>query len=584
MVEVYEQLEKTTKRLEKTDIISHLIKKTNADDIDVIILLLQGVVFPKWDEIKIGVASKLVLKAMNIATGIEAHKLEQEWKKKGDLGLVAEEYVGRKKQATLVSHDLTVKKVFENLRKLPEVTGHGSTEVKLKLVAELLSSATPIEAKYIVRTVLEDMRVGVGEGSIRDAIVWACFGDKLKIKYDIDANDLDMDEKEREEYNSFVKIIEEANELKNDYGEVAKIAKKEGVVGLKKILLHPGMPIKSMLYQKAEDIPNAFEMVGKPAALEYKYDGFRLQLHRDGDKINLFTRRLENVTEQFPDVVEVIKQHVKSKQYILDSEVIGIDPKTHAWLAFQQISQRIKRKYDIHQLVKDVPIMINVFDAMLVDGKNLIKHSFKERRAAIERVVQEVNNKLQPAKQLVTDDAAKAEKFYKEALAKGNEGIMMKNLEAPYKPGSRVGYGVKVKPVMETLDLVIVGADWGEGKRANWLSSFIIACRQGKEFLEIGRVGTGFKEKDEEGLSFGQLTKMLKPLTISEKGREIKVKPKIVIEINYEEIQKSPSYNSGYALRFPRVVKLRDDKPVSEISTLKQVERYYFEQRHRERK
>ena len=543
----------------------------------IIILLLQGRIFPRWDETKIGVASRLVLKSINIATGKDAKSLEDEWRKKGDLGLVAAEFIKNKHQITLFSSDLTVKKVFENLRKLPKQEGAGAVERKTKLIAELLTSAKPLEAKYIVRTVLEDMRVGVGEGSIRDAIVWACFGEKLKIRYNKEKNDIELEE--REDYNRYISAVEQANELKNDWGSVAKIAKEHGLKGLSKLSLIPGKPLKVMLYKKAEDMEDAFERVGKPCACEFKYDGFRLQIHRDGNEVNLFTRRLDNVTKQFPDVAKIAKGHIKSKSYILDSEVIGIDPKTHSWLAFQQISQRIRRKYDIPQMVKDVPVMVNVFDAMVVDGKNLLKTPFEERRKALKKIITPVKEKLELAKQLVTGDMKKAEKFYSEALSKGNEGIMMKKLDAPYKPGSRVGYGVKVKPVMETLDLVITGADWGEGKRANWLSSFTIACKKGDEILEIGKVGTGIKEKEEQGLSFKELTKLLKPLIIEEKGREVKVKPKIVIEINYEEIQKSSKYSSGFALRFPRLVRLRDDKPVSEISTIKQVERYYHEQR-----
>jgi len=581
LVEVYTELEKTSKRLEKTSIIAKLFKKTNADDIEVIVLLIQGRIFPNWDETKIGVASRLVLKAINIATGIEVNKLEDEWKKKGDLGLVAEEFINGKKQATLFSSELSVKKVFDNLRRLPEAKGAGAVERKVKLIAELLSSAKPSEARYITRMVLEDLRVGVGEGSIRDAIVWGVFGDKLKIKYDPSENDLEMNASEREKYNEYVTIVEEANELKNDYGLVAKIAKKDGLNGLKKLVLVSGNPIKVMLYQKAEDMKDAFERVDKPAALEYKYDGFRLQLHRNNDEIKLFTRRLDNVTNQFPDVVKIVKEHIKSKNFILDSEIIGIDPKTHSWMAFQHISQRIKRKYNIHQIVKDVPVMVNVFDAMAVDGKNMLKEAFKDRRATIKRIISPVKEKLQLAEQIVTGNLKEAEEFYQKSLSKGNEGIMMKKLDAPYKPGSRVGYGVKVKPVMETLDLVIVGAEWGEGKRASWLSSFTIACRKGKEFLEIGKVGTGIKEKEEMGVSFLELTKLLKPLVVSSAGRGVKVKPKIVIELNYEEIQKSPTYSSGYALRFPRLVRLREDKHISEVSSLAQIERFYLEQRGR---
>jgi DNA ligase-1 len=581
LVEVYKGIEKTSKRLEKTFLISELLKKTPEENLKQIILLLQGRIFPSWDERKIGVAARLVIKAINIATGIDSEKVEEEWKKTGDLGLTAESLIAKKKQFTLFSKQLEVAKVFNNLRSLPQIEGEGAVDKKIKLIAELLTSASPLEAKYIVRNVLEDLRVGVGEGSIRDAIVWAYFGDTLKIKYNKEENDLELNDEERETYNKYVEIIQEACDLTNDFSKVAEIAKKHGIKGLENVTLEVGNPIKVMLYPKAKDIEDAFETVGKPAILQYKYDGFRMSMHRNKDKITLFTRRLENVTAQFPDVVELIKNNINSDNYILDAEVIGIDPKTRKWLPFQNISQRIKRKYDINQMVKEIPIMINIFDAIQLDGKTILKLPYKERIALITKATKEIPEKIQLARQIITDDKKEAEAFYKESLNKGNEGIMIKNLEGPYKPGARVGYGVKVKPVMETLDLVIVAAEWGEGKRASFLSSFTVACIDDEgNFLEIGRVGTGIKEKEEsEGVTFEQLTNLLKPLVIAEIGREVKVKPVIVIELRFEEIQKSPTYSSGYALRFPRLVRIREDRSPDEISTLSEIEEHYDSQK-----
>ncbi|MBW2977240.1 ATP-dependent DNA ligase [Candidatus Woesearchaeota archaeon] len=575
LADIYQKLESTSKRLEKTFHISELLKKTPVEDLPIIMLLLQGRIYPTWDERKLGVASRLVLKAINIASGINTKEIEEIWKSSGDLGLTAEQIVARKKQNTLFSQDLSLRKVFENLKKLAGLEGEGTVDRKIKLIAELLTSSKPIEAKYIARTVL-DLRVGVGEGSIRDAIVWAFL---YPIEYKSEENDINLTDEKRTEYNKCVDEVQEAIDITNDFSEVAVIAKQKGIEGLKNVTLEVGKPIKVMLYQKAENFEDAFERVGKPAALEYKYDGFRLQLHRNKEKIILYTRRLENVTKQFPDVVETIKSNIKSENYILDAEIIGIDPKTKKWLAFQNISQRIKRKYDIHQMTKNIPVMVNLFDAIQINNENLIKKQFSDRRNLLKQITIEFPEKLQLAKQIITDNIAEAEEFYNKALDKGNEGIMVKNLNAPYKPGSRVGYGVKVKPVMETLDLVIVGAEWGQGKRASWLSSFKIACiDENGNFLEIGKVGTGIKEKDEEGISFNQLTQTLKPLIISEKGKEVQIKPQIVLEINYEEIQKSPTYTSGFALRFPRLVKLRQDRSPEEISTLETVKEFYENQ------
>jgi len=341
--------------------------------------------------------------------------------------------------------------------------------------------------------------------------------------------------------------------------------------------------LKVMLYQKVGDIDEAFDRVGKPAAFEYKYDGFRMQVHRKDDDIKIFTRRLEDVTAQFPDVVENVRKHVSGTGYILDAECLGYDPKTKKYLPFQSISQRIRRKFDIEKIAKQFPVELHVFDILVCDGESMIKEPFSERRKKIEGLVSPKEFRVVPAKQLVTEDADEARAFYDEALKAGEEGVMAKKLDGIYKPGSRVGYGVKVKPVMESLDLVIVGAEWGEGKRSGWLTSFTLACYDPDtgSFLEIGKVGTGMKEKTELGVSFEQLTELLKPAMIKEKGRSVTVKPAVVVEINFEEIQKSPNYSSGYALRFPRVIRIREDKAPEACSDLPLVEDLYSTQRAR---
>jgi len=580
LASIYEALEKTSKRLEKTYIISQFLKKTKEDDIDKVVLMLQGRLFPLWDETKIGVSDRLVIKAISVATGSAPEKVEEEWKKLGDLGMVAEKLVQKKSQATLFSKELTAEKVFDNLRKLPGQEGAGSVDQKVKMIAELLSSAKPLEARYVVRAVLEDLRVGVGTGSIRDAIVWAFFGNKVNINYDDKEKTINPDN--REEYKRLVEAVQHAFDLKADYGEVAKMIIKSGEKSLGELVLEPGTPINVMLYQKAKGLAEAFETVGKPCALEYKYDGFRMQIHKkagkDG-KIKIFTRRLDEVTRQFPEVVEFVKKFVDGKEFILDSEAVGYEPKTGKYLAFQSISQRIRRKYDIEKMAKEFPVEVNVFDIIQYEGKSLLKEPFINRRKILERIITPHAKKLVIAKQIITEDLKEAEEFYKEALKVGEEGVMAKNLQGIYKPGSRVGYGVKVKPVMESLDLVIVGAEWGTGKRSGWLTSFVLACRQADKFLEMGKVGTGIKELEEEGVSFEELTNLLKPLIISEQGKEVRLKPKIIIEVNYEEIQKSPTYGSGYALRFPRFVRLREDKALSDVSELKLVEDLYSQQK-----
>lgn len=579
LVGAYEKIEGTSKRLEKTLHLSEFLKKVDSSELDKVLLLVQGKVFPAWDERKIGVASRLLLKAIQIATGINA---EQEWKQRGDLGIAAEKLVGRKKQVALFSKELTVDKVFDNLQKLASLEGTGTVDKKIKLIAELLTSASPAEAKYIIRTVIAELRVGLGEGTIRDAIVWAYFGDKAKFSYSENENRLDVED--REEYKNYVNAVQEAYDVVNDFSIVAKLANQKGIAGLSDIKLEPGRPIKVMLYPKARDLTDAYSIVGKPAALEYKYDGFRMQIHKDEKRIRIFTRRLEDVTAQFPDVCKFVQEHIQGESFIIDCEAVGYDRFSKKYLAFQTISQRIKRKYDIEEMAKKFPVELNVFDVIFYNRDNLIKKPFSERRQILISMIKNPEYlKIKPAEQLITSEISEAEKFYQKSLEAGNEGIMAKNLSGIYTPGARIGYGVKVKPAMETVDTAIVGAEWGEGKRSSWLASFIVAIRdpETNEFLEIGRVGTGIKEKAEEGISFGQLTELLKPLIIKEEGRTVYVKPEIVIEVDYEEIQKSPTYKSGYALRFPRLVNLREERSPEEITTLEDIESIYESQRGR---
>ena len=576
LVDVYEQLNKTTKRLEKTHIISEFLRNVSVDEMENVILLLEGRVFPNYDAREIGVASRLMLKSLDVATGISVDKIEKEWKKLGDLGLVAELIVKTKKQATLHSAKLTARKVFENLRKLAELEGQGTVERKTQLIAELLTSAKPVEAKYIVKTILGEMRIGVGEGAMRDAIVWAFFWNKIGIKYTQEGNDIEVDD--RETYNKYLDAVQNAYDLTNEFAEAAKIAKLNGLSGLENIGMKVGIPIQVMLALKVDTIEEAFETVGKPAAIEFKYDGFRIQGHKDEKgNIKLFTRRMENVTNQFPDVVEFIRKNIKGKSFIIDSEAVGYERKTGKYLPFQNISQRIKRKHEIERMSIEYPVEINVFDIIYHDGKSMINEEFEKRRKLLEKIIKEEPKKIVLSRMKITSEKKDVEKLFREAVDAGNEGLMFKSLKAPYKPGARVGYMIKFKAIMETLDLVIVGAEWGEGKRSRWLSSYTIACvDENGNFVGVGKASTGLKEKEEEGLSFLEMTKLLKPLILNDKGKEVRVKPKIVIEVGYEEIQKSPTYESGFALRFPRVISLRTmDKGPDEASTLDYVKKLY---------
>lgn len=586
LVDVYEKLTSTSKRLEKTAILSEFLKTIPINELDHVLLLAQGRVFPAWDQREIGMASQLVLKAINLATGVDQTKIDEVWKKTGDLGQTAQDLTKTKKQSTLFSQELTTKKVFDNLRKLASLEGAGVVQSKVQLVAELLTSATPLEAKYLVRTVLEDLRVGLGEGTMRDAIVWAYLMHETGASYDQEKNELVLPDDNREKYDSVINSVENALNLTNDFAAVARAA-KQGLEPLSRITLTPQTPIKVMLYPKSKGIADAFEIVGKPAAFEYKYDGFRMQIHKKGT-IRIFTRSLEDVTKQFPEVAKLAEQHVEGDDFILDGEAVGYDAKTGKYLPFQSISQRIKRKHDIAEIAQKFPVELNLFDVIEHNGRNLVNVPFSERRELLTSIIKHPQSrKIRLAEQLVTDSEEEAQKFYQQSLAAGNEGVMVKSLKGEYVPGSRVGQGVKVKPVMETLEVVITGAEWGEGKRGQWLATFIIAVRDPDtgDLLEIGRVGTGFKEKEEEAvdgsITFQRMTGLLKPLITKTEGRIVTVRPQLVLEVNYEEIQASPTYGSGYALRFPRFVKLREDRGPDDVNTIQDVQELYDHQRGR---
>ncbi|AJF61556.1 TPA: ATP-dependent DNA ligase [Candidatus Woesearchaeota archaeon] len=582
LAELYKRLDSTSKRLEKTYYISELIKKTPKKDLEKVVLLAQGKIFPDWTDKKIGVASKLVVKAISKATGASVRDIEEAWRKHGDLGDVARNLLEKRKQASLMPKELELDWVFMSLRKLAEHEGKGSVESKVTLISELLINAGPDEARYITRTVLDKLRVGIGSGSMRDAIIWAFFSEELGIRYNSGNNDIELSEADRAKYNQMSEKVQYAYDLINDFGELALRLKERGLKGLDEVSLEVGKPINAMLFQKAKDIGDAFSIVGKPAAFEYKYDGFRMQIHIVQSKVQIFTRRLEDVTEQFPEVVDALKKSIRAKSCILDAEAVGYSPATKKYVPFQKISQRIKRKYNIDEMAKKFPVEINIFDIIYYDGKSTINEPFHERRKFLEKIVKEKPFSLVLAKQLITSDEKEAQDFYNESLKMGEEGAMAKNLEGIYKPGSRVGYGVKIKSIMDPLDLVIVAAEYGEGKRSGWLTSFYLACSDNGKLVEIGKVSTGLKELEEQGTTFKEMTGLLKPLVRKSSGKFVELKPEIVIEVGYEEIQKSVNYSSGYALRFPRFIRLRtDEKTVDDINTAEDVEQLYEQQRAR---
>ncbi len=533
-------IEKISSTLELTARIAAFIRKVeDDDDLYNVIHFLMGRVFPPWDEREIGVGVGLIYEALRQVTGVSKSRIEQLIKETGDLGLAAEKLLKEKKQTTLFQEELTIKRVKEIFEEMAKLSGEGSQKRRVMLLTDLYVSATPVETRYLTRLILGEMRLGVGEGIIRDAIARA-FG--------IDSS-----------------IVERAYMLTNDYGRVAVVAKKEGKDGLMKMKIQLHYPVKMMLAQVTESVDEALKEM-KEAAVEWKYDGSRVQVHYGDGKVTIFSRRLENVTSALPEIVDEVKKCVR-ENVILDGEVIAV--RDGRPMPFQQVLRRFRRKHEISKAMERIPLIVYFFD-ILYDGETLIDLPLKERRKKLEEVISE-SEIIKVAQQVVTSDPKVVEEEFNRAIEAGHEGLMLKRLDSPYTPGKRGKLWLKLKAVMETLDLVVVGGEWGEGKRSHLLSSFELACRdENGRLLRVGKVATGFTDEDLE-----ELTELFKPLIEYEEGKRVVFQPKYLFEVAYQEIQKSPKYESGFALRFPRFVRLRDDKSVEEADTLERIAKLY---------
>ncbi|MGC1121056.1 MAG: ATP-dependent DNA ligase [Candidatus Methanofastidiosia archaeon] len=530
LISVYESLEDTTKRLEMTDIVSQFLKGTPADVLDVVVYFLLGKVFPDWKDAELGVGTKLVIRVVSTVSGVPESTIEEYIREEGDIGKACERAINEKKQVILFTEELSVEYVYEILIKLSEFSGARSQEKKLKYLANLFSSATGKEARYLVRIVLGTMRTGIGEGTVRDAVAQGFGCDPSQ--------------------------VERAYMLTNDFGLVAKTARKN-VQDLDNLGITFFRPIKFMLAQVAT-LQEAKERM-HVLSCEIKYDGSRAQIHKRGKKIKIFSRRLEDITSALPDVVEAIRRSIP-EDAIVEGEIVATE-NDHP-RPFQFVLRRLRRKYDIQEMMEKIPLKLYIFDVLYKDGP-LLDVPFRERRKILESTIRE-GESAQVSTVLVTDEVSKAEEFFNRSIEMGHEGLMIKDVESVYQPGARGKKWLKIKETMETLDLAIIGADWGEGRRAHWLASFLLGIKDEQgAFMEIGKVGTGITDE-----MFKELTDKLSPYIIEQKGKTVKLIPYLVVEVAYEEIQKSPNYESGYALRFPRVVRVREDKSPEEADDI----------------
>jgi DNA ligase-1 len=355
-----------------------------------------------------------------------------------------------------------------------------------------------------------------------------------------------------------------------DIGEVASTAKKEGHTGLQKIGFNIFRPVNLMLAQMADNITEALNEHDGKTAFEYKYDGARVQIHKLGDKVRIFSRRLTDVTESLPEIVETARTNIKSKQTILEGEVVAVDNRGYP-IPFQHLMRRFRRVHEIEDIAEKIPLKLYLFDILYLDGNSLIQQPYLQRRT----ILAENAGNILLTKQLITSNPAEAEHFLKEAMEAGHEGLMAKKLDSPYTPGIRGKRWFKIKPVLEPLDLVIVAAEYGYGRRHGWLSDYHLAARDAEtgEFLSLGKTFKGLTDAE-----IIEMTKRLKELTITTEPRQVTVIPKIVVEVTYNEIQKSPTYKSGMALRFARINRIREDKTAEQADTIQRVREIYEKQ------
>jgi DNA ligase-1 len=576
MADAYEKIEATTKRLEMTAHLVEFLKNTPATIIDKVAYLTQGKLYPDFMGIEIGVAEKLAIRAIAKAVGISEAQIEQEIKKTGDLGTTAEKFLTKRKQQTFSTQPLTVEKVYETLDKMAKATGSGSMDLKINLLSGLLTNATPKEAKYLIRTATGELRLGIADMTVLDALAIAYGGGK----------------ETRTE-------MERAYNISSDLGKVAKTVAEKGIEGIRNFTVSTGEPIRPMLAERLGSPQEILDKLGGKCIAEYKYDGERVQAHKDNDSIILFSRRLENITEQYPDAVELVRKHIKPKQAIIEAEIVAIDPDTGEMKPFQELMHR-RRKYGIKQAMQDYPVSLHVFDVLYINGKDLTQTAYPARHNMLTEKVTTKTDLVKPAEYLITKNPDELEKFFEKAIQDGCEGVVCKSLaeDSVYQAGARGWLWIKYKrdyksEMTDTVDLVIVGAFHGRGKRGGTYGALLLAAYDPDEdeYETVTKCGTGFTDED-----LAKIPQMLEKHKLTHKSPRVNstleadvwFEPKTVIEVIGAEITLSPIHTaamnrirpgSGLAIRFPRFTgNYRLDKAAEDATTTSEITEMYQSQ------
>jgi DNA ligase-1 len=533
---ICEKLEGISGRLEMIALISTILPTLSQEELPVFVRFVMGRIFPDWNSRKLGIGPNILYEAIRSVTHVSKAGVIERLNITGDIGKTVEELLAVKTQMSLSHHELELLDVYNILVSISAREGDTSQREKMRAVMLLLGDARPLEGRYLARIILEELRIGVGEGSVREAIAKAFLVDSA--------------------------LVEHAIQALNDTGEVARLA-KIGPDALREVQITPFHPVRMMLAQQGS-IADMIMEHGQIAA-EYKYDGTRFQFHKKGNWARMYSRRLEDVTGALPDVIQQLLSATEH-DVIIDGEVIAI--KDGKPMPFQSVLRRFRRRHDVAEATEAIELVPNVFDILWLDGETLIDLPLTERRKKLESVI-----KMYIAPQVVSEDAAAIEKIYTDALAAGHEGIMVKVPASPYSPGQRGKNWIKIKPEVDTLDLAVIGAEWGEGKRAHAFGSFLVACQAEGKLIPLSRVATGFSDEQ-----LAEVYGLLKDTVIAKNGKEVTFEPSLVFEVGYAELQASTNYEGGFALRFPRFIRIRDDKDITDIETLDSIRDRYKRQ------
>ena len=568
-----EKMEKTSKRLELTGILVELLKKTPNEIIAKVIYLIQGKLKPNFEGVELGIAEKLVIRAISKSAGVTVKKIEEDYNDGGDLGITVSNILKQKTQTTFSAETITLERVYETLLKISTLQGKGSQDMKIKYISSLLNDATPEESKFILKILLGTMRLGVAENTVMDALAIAF-----------------TNSKENRE------LVENAYNVSSDLGKVSEVLAQDGLDGLLKFNVSLFSPIRPMLADRVKSEEEAVKRIENEFAAEYKLDGERVQIHIQDDKVILFSRSLENITNYYPDIVEKISDTINADNGIFEAEIVAINANTGNFLPFQELMHR-RRKHKLDQAITNYPITVNFFDILYHNGNELLNYSYNERRKNLEDVIKE-NEFAKLIPMSIVNNTADISDVLENSINSGCEGLMLKVLNANYRAGSRGSNWLKLKreyqnELGDSLDLVVVGAFFGRGRRTGKYGTLLLSTydSENDSFPTICKVGTGFTDENLDQLFQILSNKVIlkkNPRVESSIESDIWFEPELVLEVVASEITLSPIHktglnlirkDTGFALRFPKFTgKIRTEKLAEDASCPEEVSALYKNQ------